>query len=54
MKSINLPFSFEGIGIEKELIPVAFEFTKDIRDKYVLSHLFWDLGISTEELFAEN
>ena len=53
MKAINLPFSFEGIGIEKELIPVAFEFTKDIRDKYALSHLFWDLGISTEELFAE-
>lgn len=54
MKAINLPFSFEGIGVEKELIPVAFEFTKDIRDKYVLSHLVWDLGISTEELFDEN
>ena len=51
LDSIKLPHNFSGIGIDDELVCPAFCFTKDIRDKYVLSHLAWDLGITPEELF---
>ena len=30
------------------LLPIFFMATKDIRDKYVLSRLAWDLGILEE------
>lgn len=50
LKTINLPTDFQGVGIENRLVRPAFNFTKDIRDKYVLSHLAWDLGIPSEEL----
>ncbi|MBR3961328.1 MAG: iron-containing alcohol dehydrogenase, partial [Clostridia bacterium] len=53
MKSIELPLEFSGIGIDSKLVCPAFNFTKDIRDKYVLSHLIWDLGITPEELFSK-
>ena len=54
IKSINIPVNFEGIGMNNNMVCQAFNFTKDIRDKYVLSHLVWDLGITSEELFNEN
>lgn len=50
LKVIGIPADFAGIGIDNSLVPSAFEFSKDIRDKYVLSHLAWDLGLSTSEL----
>ena len=52
LETIKLPCSFSEIGIDDKLVCPAFRFTKDIRDKYVLSHLTWDLGISAEELFS--
>ena len=45
MKVIGLPTSIEEIGVEKELLPMIIKSTKDIRDKYVLPRLLWDLGV---------
>ncbi|MBR4942120.1 MAG: iron-containing alcohol dehydrogenase, partial [Clostridia bacterium] len=44
MTSVGLPVSPEEIGLGGELEKV-FAATKDIRDKYVLSRLVWDLGL---------
>ncbi len=35
-------------GENKDTLPLSFKATKDIRFKYVLSHLLWDLGIINE------
>lgn len=42
---IDAPKTAEDIGIEKDILPMTFKATKDIRDKYVLSRLCFDLGI---------
>lgn len=38
----------EEIGIDNNLLPMTFKAAKDIRDKYVLPRLCWDLGIIDE------
>ena len=43
--SVGLPKSMKEIGIEEEILPMTFMAAKDIRDKYVLPRLAWDLGI---------
>lgn len=48
MKKIGHPTEFSEIGISREEEDTAFLMTKDIRDKYVLSTLLWDLGIIDE------
>lgn len=35
----------ESIGVDRETAKLTFRATKDIRDKYVLSRLAWDLGV---------
>ena len=45
---IDAPKSVKEIGIEPNLLPMSFKATKDIRDKYVLSRLAWDLGVLDE------
>lgn len=45
---IGLPKTTEAIGIDSKILPITFKATKDIRDKYVLSRLCWDLGIIDE------
>ncbi len=45
LDTIQAPKSLEDIGISGSELPVIFKATKDIRDKYVLSRLAWDLGI---------
>ena len=52
MKKLGLPTDVREIGIDPDLLPEVFRATKDIRDKYVLSRLLWDLGIVDE--FAES
>ena len=42
---IGAPKTLEEIGVDEAILPLTFEATKDIRDKYVLSRLCWDLGI---------
>lgn len=46
--SINLPKTPDEFSIDSSLLPMTFKATKDIRDKYVLSRLAWDLGIIDE------
>lgn len=42
--AIGAPQTAEQVGVEGDLL-TAFKATKDIRDKYVLSRLMWDLGV---------
>lgn len=46
--AIGAPTSLGDIGVEDGLLPMIFRATKDIRDKYVLSKLLWDLGVLEE------
>lgn len=48
LKTIDAPTSLSQIGVDEALLPDIFKATKDIRDKYVLSRLCWDLGILEE------
>lgn len=50
LNKIKAPKSAAEIGIDENTIPLTFAATKDIRDKYVLSRLCWDLGV-IDELF---
>lgn len=44
LKKVGAPVSSEEIGIPAEENELTFRMTKDIRDKYILSTLLWDLG----------
>ena len=44
-RRVGLPTSMEEIGIDPEILPKTFKAAKDIRDKYVLPRLCFDLGI---------
>lgn len=46
LSSIGAPTAPEGIGQKREELPLTFAATRDVRDKYVLSRLVWDLGLS--------
>ena len=48
LDAIQAPKTLAQMGIQEELLPMLFACTKDIRDKYVLSRLGWDLGILDE------
>ena len=50
LDTIDAPKTLDAIGIPDSSLPMIFKATKDIRDKYVLSRLFWDLGILDEIL----
>lgn len=45
MVSLNMPISCSEIGIDESTLKTTFKLTKDIRNKYILSHLAWDLGL---------
>ena len=45
---IGIPKDLTTIGVDAECARTTFKATKDIRDKYVLSRLAWDLGILDE------
>lgn len=42
---LGAPKTLAEIGLSEDILPLTFEATKDIRDKYVLSRLYWDLGL---------
>ena len=44
LEQIDAPKTPAEIGIDCDLL-TTFKATKDIRDKYVLSRLLWDLGL---------
>ena len=45
LDTIDAPKSLHEIGIDDSMEKILFEASKDIRDKYVLSRLVWDLGL---------
>ncbi|MBR4896209.1 MAG: sn-glycerol-1-phosphate dehydrogenase [Clostridia bacterium] len=45
LRAIGHPTSFSEIGVSEEDAREAFRMAKDIRDKYVLGRLLWDLGL---------
>ncbi|MBQ8380752.1 MAG: sn-glycerol-1-phosphate dehydrogenase [Clostridia bacterium] len=47
-KKLSLEYDYSYLGIDKETTKKAFLFSGDIRDKYVLQRLLWDLGIDEE------
>ncbi len=48
LERLGAPKSAQEIGIDPATVPMTFMATKDIRDKYVLSRLYWDLGVLNE------
>lgn len=51
MAALGMPLTLEDMKIPQQNFSTIFKCTKDIRDKYVLSRLLWDLGI-LDEMFA--
>lgn len=45
---MEAPKTLEEIGQSAGILPMTFKASKDLRDKYVLSRLAWDLGIIDE------
>ena len=45
LDTIGIARSPESFGVDTDALRITFKATKDIRDKYVLSRLAWDLGI---------
>lgn len=48
MEKIGAPTVLSRIGVDDSFMPITFKMTKDVRDKYILSRLCWDLGIIDE------
>ena len=48
MDVIGISGDLATIGVDSQCARLTFKATKDIRDKYVLSRLAWDLGILDE------
>ncbi len=48
MDTIGISKDLNTIGVDSDCAKMTFKATKDIRDKYVLSRLAWDLGILDE------
>ena len=49
-KKLGIPTTLYELGVDEENLPMIFKSTKDIRDKYILSNMCWDLGILDEIL----
>ncbi len=45
LRSLGAPCSVTEFGLSEEIVKPTFRFTKDIRDKYILSSLAWDMGV---------
>ena len=45
LDTVGISRDLTTIGVDRETARQTFRATKDIRDKYVLSRLAWDLGI---------
>ena len=48
LETAGIPRDLPAIGVDAQCARTTFRATKDIRDKYVLSRLAWDLGILDE------
>ena len=47
-RKLELPRTLADIGEDENMLPTVLRCTKDIRDKYVLSRLAWDIGMEKE------
>lgn len=45
---LGAPTTASELGIDESLMPLIFKATKDVCNKYVLSHLAWDIGVLEE------
>ena len=45
LNTIGVSTDVQELGVDKETLRLTFLATKDIRNKYVLSHLAWDMGV---------
>ena len=45
LRTIGISADLQDLGVDSALAKLTFKSTKDIRDKYVLSRLAWDLGV---------
>ncbi|MBE6637444.1 MAG: sn-glycerol-1-phosphate dehydrogenase [Ruminococcaceae bacterium] len=43
---LGMPKTLDELGTDKALFPAMLRATADIRDKYILSRLLWDLGLT--------
>ena len=48
LDKVGISRDLRTIGVDRQLAQQTFRATKDIRDKYVLSRLAWDLGVLEE------
>lgn len=48
LDTIGISKDLNTIGVDSQTAKMTFKATKDIRDKYVLSRLAWDLGVLDE------
>ena len=48
LDSMEAPKSLAEVGMDDTILGMTLKCTKDIRDKYVLSKLLWDLGVLDE------
>ena len=48
MDTLGISKDLHMIGVDSSIAKMTFKATKDIRDKYVLSRLAWDLGVLDE------
>ena len=49
--TVGMPTTLGQIGQDEDVLPMTLMAAKDIRDKYVLPRLLWDLGIIEEVKF---
>ena len=48
LDTIGIPLELSALGVDTQCAQLTFKATKDIRDKYILSRLAWDLGVLDE------
>ena len=48
LQTIEISTDLQTLGVDSQTAKLTFRATKDIRDKYVLSRLAWDLGVLDE------
>lgn len=48
LKKVGAPVSCDSINVSKKELALTFRTTRDIRDKYILSSLAWDMGVMDE------
>ncbi len=48
LNKIGCPTTFKEINVDEIILPNVLRFTKDIRDKYVLTRLLFDIGVLDE------